>query len=398
MRSASRKTRGDIRRRATCCALAAAAWWSLPLSAAQAQSGSPFLLIDRELRAEVVDLVGIEDGWVECLRSGLIDRRPVSDLLVLMKTDAVDASRFAADDRVLELADGQRWVGAPAPESLPDHLDWKIDRVGVLSAPLERVLRARLLAEAPMPKLDANAAEDRLVLANGDVLSGLLVAIDEQVEFEVAGASEVTRLPLAQVASLALVNPPERASGTMIWLADGSVLSITQCRWSPASFQFTTAAESRQCSVEPEMLRGINFAAERVMPLAELRPAISHDSKWLSVVEAPVVVDPGRAVGLSDVQMRGPVVVEYELPPGAGRLVTTAIVPRFAADWADLQLVVLVDGQVEFDEEMDGAGRSRREIDVPLNGASTLTIRIDEGRRGPIQDVILLQRPMLLFD
>lgn len=398
MKQPGHTTSGGIRRCAARLAFAAAAACSLPISAAQAQSGAPFLLIDRDLRADVVDLVGIEDGWVECLRAGLIDRRPTSDLLVLMKTDAADPGRFAADDRVLELADGQRWVGAPAPESLPDHLDWKIDRVGVLSAPLDKVLRARLQAEAPLPRLESNAAEDRLVLANGDVLSGLLVAIDEQVEFEVTGSSEVTRLPLAQVASLALVNPAERASGTMIWLADGSVLSITQCRWSPASFQFTTAVESRQCSVEPDMLRGVNFAAQRVMPLADLRPAVSHDSAWLSVVEAPRVVDPGRAVGLSDVQMRGPVVAEYELPPGAARFVTTAIVPRFASDWADLELVVLVDGRVEFEAEMDGAGRSRREIDVALSGASTLTIRIDEGRRGPIQDVILLQRPMLLFN
>lgn len=366
---------------------------------AHAHQQQRFLLIDRDLRADTVDLVSIEGGWVECLRSGLIDRRPVSDLLVLMEIDEEgESSRFAAGDRVVELADGQRWVGAPAPSSLPEHLDWKIDRIGVLSAPLEQVLRARLLTDAPMPKVDPQAAEERLLLANGDALSGLLVAIGDDVEFEVSGSTEATHLPLVQVASLALVNPPVRPSGMMVWLADGSVLCVKECRWSPASFQFTTSVDALKCSVETDMLRGINFAAQRVMPLAHLEAQVRRESKWLSVVEAPQILDPDRAVGLSDVQMRGPIEARYTLPKGATRFVATAVVPRFAADWAELNLTVVVDGQAVFEAGMDGTGRSRREIDVPLRNASTLTIRIDQGARGPIQDVIVLQRPMLLFE
>ncbi|GEM_PF-4566045 len=364
-----------------------------------AQQHQRFLLIDRDLRADTVDLVGIEDGWVECLRSGLIDRRPMSDLLVLTAfDDDEESSRFVASDCVVELADGQRWVGAPAPASLPEHLDWKIDRVGVLSAPLEQVLLARLRPDAPMPGIDPQTAEDRLLLANGDALSGLLVAIGDDVEFEVSGSTEATHLPLAQVASLALVNPPARPSGMVVWLADGSVLSIKECRWSPASFQFTTSVDSLKCNVETEMLRGINFAAERVTPLAHFEPQVSHESKWISVVESPQMLDAGRPVGLSDVQMRGPIEARYALPEGATRFVATAVVPRFAADWAELNLSVIVDGQTVFEAGMDGTGRSRREIDVPLHDASTLTIQIDEGARGPIQDVIVLQRPMLLFE
>ena len=111
-----------------------------------------------------------------------------------------------------------------------------------------------------------------------------------------------------------------------------------------------------------------------------------------------MVVEAHRAVGLSDVEMRGPVEARYSLPQGATRFWATAIVPRFAADWADLTITILVDDQIVLEAGMDGTGRSRREIDLPLNHASTLTIRLDEGGRGPIQDVILLQRPMLLLD
>jgi len=137
-----------------------------------AQLPQRYLLIDDDLRADTVDLVAIENGQVECLRSGLIDRRPMGDLLVMMRLDEEDgSSRFDAGDRFVELADGQRWIGAPARSPLPEHLGWKIDRIGVLAAPLDKVLRARLRAEAPLPTFDENAEGDRLRLSNGDALS-----------------------------------------------------------------------------------------------------------------------------------------------------------------------------------------------------------------------------------
>lgn len=372
---------------------------ALLVSASSAAAQQRFLLIDRDLRADTVDLVAIDNGNVESLRSGLIDRRPMGDLLVIMRLEDGDASsRFDAGDRLVELADGQRWVGAPAQSPRPDHLAWKIDRLGVLAVPLDEVLRVRLEAGAPLPAFNEKAAADRLALANGDALSGLLVSIGDDIEFEATGSSAAMRLPLTQVASMALANWPRRPSGMMLWLADGSVLRVDECRWSPGALSFTTTEGSIKCRVESAMLRGISFAAERVMPLANLRPQVRQQSKWLSVVDTPTVVDAPRAIGLSDVQMRGPIEARYALPQGATRFAATAIVPRFVADWADFNLTVLVDDQVVLEAGMDGTGRSRREIDVPLHDASTLTIRLEEGARGPIQDVILLQRPMLLFD
>lgn len=377
---------------AVCCALAST-------SAALAQLRDRYLLIDRDLRADTVDLVSIRDGWVECLRSGLIDRRPVGDLLGIMRLDEHDGvADFAAGDRCVELVDGQLWYGAHEPSPLPEHLGWRIDRIGVLSAPLEDVLRARLVEGARLPVLEPQATEERLLLANGDAMSGLLVSIGQQVEFEATGSSEVLRLPVHQVASLALLNLPQRPSGTMVWLEDGSVLRVTDVQWSPASMQFTTAADSMRCSVESGMLRGLSFAAERVVPLADLSPEVVRESSSLKVVEAPVVLNAERAIGLSDVQLRGPIDAVYTLPDGATRFHATVVVPRFAADWAELDVVVLLDGRIVLETGMDGTGRSRREIDLSVAGARTMTLRLGEGQRGPIQDVIVLQRPMLLFD
>jgi len=365
---------------------------------ARAQDRQRFLLIDLDLRADTVELAAIEDGWVECLRSGLIDRRPMHDLLAIMRVDEPDPARFAAGDRLVDLVDGQRWVGAPASAPLPDHLGWKIDRIGVLAAPVEQIRRARFLPGAKLLKLDEHAAEDRLLLANGDALSGLLVSLGEEIVFEVTDSLEPTRLPRRHVASLALVNPAQRPSGMMVWLADGSVLRVRECRWSPASFQFTTMTDGLKCNVETEMLRGISFDSQRLMPLAELAPEVSRDSPYLRVVEEPHVVDRDRAAGLADVEMRGPIEARYALPPGATRFFTTAVVPRSAAQWADFDLTILVDDRIVFESRMDGTGRSRREIILTLRDASALTVRLEEGARGPVQDVLLLQRPMILFD
>jgi len=392
-----RETNVPLRNRGLvqCMTMAAA----LLASACSVAAQQRFLLIDRDLRVDTVDLVGIDNGHVECLRSGLIDRRPIGDLLVMMRLEEGESSsRFDAGDRFVELADGQRWVGVPARSPLPEHLGWKVDRVGVLAAPLEEVLRARLEAGAPMLPFDEKAEGDRLALSNGDALSGLLVSIGDDVEFEATGSSVAMRLPLKQVASMTLANLPRRPGGMMLWLADGSVLRVNECRWSPGAMSFTTTAGSIKCRVESEMLRGINFAAERVMPLASLHPRVRQEWKWLSVVDAPMVVDAQRAIGLSDVEMRGPIEARYSLPPGATRFSATAIVPRLVADWADFTLTILVDDRVVLEAGMDGTGRSRREIDLPLHHATTLTIRLEEGGRGPIQDVILFLRPVLLFD
>ncbi len=378
-------------------ALVTAAWTISPGSAL-AQARQRFLLIDRDLRADTVELASIDQGWVDCLRSGLVDRRPVSDLLVLMRVDESDLSRFSAGDRALELVDGQKWIGAPSPSRDPDQLGWKVDRIGVLSAPLERIRLARLLPEARLLRLEPDAAEDRLLLANGDELAGLLVNVGDEVLFEVSGSDAPTRIALPQVASIALVNARERTAGMMVWLADGSVLRVEQCRWSPTGFQFILSDGGPACSVETDMLRGISFDAQRLMPLVELTPRIRSDSPWLRVVEPPRVIDPDRPAGLSDLEMRGPIQATWALPRGATRFFATAVVPRSAADWADFDLTLLIDGSPVLQVHMDGTGRSRREIILPLRQAASLTIRLDEGARGPIQDVIILQRPMLLFD
>lgn len=380
------------------CFAAVAAGMMADSPCCSAQERRAFLLIDRDLRADTVELARIEDGWVECLRSGLIDRRPTEDLLALLRLDEVESSRFEAGDRVVELVDGQRWVGAPAPGGAPDQLAWKIDRIGLLSAPLEQVRRARLLPRAALPALGEHEAEERLILANGDALSGLLVSLGEEVVFEVSGSAEATRLPLRQVASLALANPAQRPEGLMLWLADGSVVKAKTCRWTSGTLEFTTATGGLTCRVEADMLRGMSFAAQRLMPLAALSPRLSRDSANLCVVEPPRLVDPDRAVGLADVELRGPIEARYDLPRGATRFAATAIVPRYAAQWADLHLSILLDDRIVFEGAMDGAGHSRREIALELDGASSLAIRIGEGGRGPVQDVILLQRPMLLFD
>ncbi len=365
---------------------------------AAAQERPAFLLIDRDLRADTVELARIDGEWVECLRSGLIDRRPTGDLLALLRLDEVESARFDAGDRVIELVDGQRWVGAPAPDGSPDHLAWKIDRIGVLPAALDQVRRARFLPQAALPVLNEHEAEERIILANGDALSGLLVSVGAEVVFEVSGSAEPTRLPLRQVASLALANPAQRYAGMMLWLADGSVVKVQTCRWTPGALEFTTSTGGLSARVEADMLRGMTFAAERLMPLAGLTPEVSRESAHLRVVEPPRLIDPRRAVGLADLELRGPIEARYDLPHGATRFTATAVVPRSAAQWADLQLTILVDDRVVFDGAMDGAGQSRREIALTLRGASTLTIRLAEGGRGPVQDVIVLQRPMLLFD
>ena len=102
------------------------------------------------------------------------------------------------------------------------------------------------------------------------------------------------------------------------------------------------------------------------------------------------------AITLKRIEYRGPLVVRYALPANCRRLAAEATLPECDRVWGDYELIVRDD-----DEEVHrvrlNAEHPTDAINVPLSG-SELTIELTRGANGPIQDLLILSRAMLLIE
>jgi hypothetical protein len=380
---------------------------ALTISSAAPIPDESCMLIDRSSRVVRARLMGISDSQVRVERGGILDQRDVSDLLMLVlddESDENDGIIESASMGLIELTDGQRWVGNFVPEERrDDRIAWDTANMGRLTVAVEKIRRMNLRGRQNSVirnALESNdvpeAVGDRLVLTNGDVLHGFLDSAGKQFVFETNDGQRV-ELSYVQVAQVELLNPAQARRGALVWMADGSITGVEDLTWTPAVMRLTIAGRQTG-AISGGSLRGVVFASEMFVALSELEPQVSRLSDWMDWVEPPRRANPNAACGLSDIQLRGPVEVTYTIPSGSTQLRTTAVVPRRAGPWADLVLDVLVDGRSVWREPMDATGRSRREIELDLSGGRALTIRIEEGGRGPVDDVVILERPMILLD
>ena len=89
-----------------------------------------------------------------------------------------------------------------------------------------------------------------------------------------------------------------------------------------------------------------------------------------------------------------PIVVRYVLPEPGMRFLARAVLPRKDRGWGDLEIVVR-DGARELLRSRLDAQHPAVAIDLPISGTD-LTIELLEGRNGPVQDTVLLLRPLLI--
>ena len=131
-----------------------------------------------------------------------------------------------------------------------------------------------------------------------------------------------------------------------------------------------------------------------MVPLARLTPISVETSATRFHVPAPRQLEQQAPLGLGRIEYRGPLVVRYALPAKCRRFSAEAHVPRSAGVWGDLELVIRDDDHEVFRSRLD-ATTPTAEINVPLSG-SELTIELEQGEHGPIQDRLVVSRAMFL--
>lgn len=363
--------------------------------------------------------------------------------------EAMDATRAAEDTAVspsvsvdretwmLTLTDGQRLLGRLEPDEMGgaggETLRFRSSRLGELEVALERVAsveRASVVGVTP------DASADVVRLANGDELRGFVVDMGGEIAIERTDGS-IAAFDLDLVDSVTLANPAERSGRPLLSLMTGEVIAGVPAAGTETAprcvllvadllrsgpIEDAASGPSRPGSsssegliahlcVDASEIRSLTLPGEAIHALASIEPSrvVPGDARRRT--------DPPRVEPASDARLApsivfsGPMAVEWTLPDGAGAIAFDArLGPTLSAQtappgpWADAMLRISVRGRsgestlvvqrldsgsptVRVAEGLPGVGE----------GGRTLVIELDAGAHGPIQDRLLLARPVLIM-
>lgn len=262
---------------------------------------------------------------------------------------------------------------------------------------LVQVERA-LLAERPVPAPGQPAVSDVLRLANGETVLGTIVQINANgcvvqgpmgqltIDFDV--------LTLAEVA-----NPVEQISGPamplMAWieLANGSRLLASSLEFRKNSMKLQRLAGEADMNLPAGDIHAVEVINGRWRWLDNIRPLLDEHRpfltvRWPSRFGVNVVGGPLRIGGQSysygiGVHSASRLIFDVK---GGSRFYCEAGLDISAGPLADVDVYVLLDGKVAMEHKSASAGAKPIVIDLPLNGAQKLELRVEFGANGDVQD------------
>lgn len=376
--------------------------------------------VTRDLRLEPVTVSAFDLERITFLADGRPRERRVAEILALFRTDSQRGSGIemigtlpGSTRPVLELTDGQRIHGqieaADAATHSEGRITWRSDTAGVLEVPLEQVHRVRLVEGEAIANGEPGRG-DMVRLINGDRITGFVTRIGKVVGIEPEGERRELELPLERVAQVQLTNPVDplarEASTARLWVSDGSVIDVRHLSWDGANYDVRlTTVDHHETTEEGvnavtrgiELVRAVLFPGASILALADLEVVSVKGPHWLEPALPPRILRDDVLLGLADVEITGPVEVKYRLPSGAGRFAAEVELPATDWTWGDVDFVLKVDDTEVLRKHLDGT--------TPLFNATaalpvgeTLWIVIEEAGNGPVQDRVILRRPMIRVD
>lgn len=358
------------------------------------------ILIGQDLQVTQTRLVTLDQQYVSTRPAGGAARTDaVSDFIALA---AVNVTPALPGTGLLVLADGQQLPGeALEDDNAEDVLVWRHPWLGRIDVPIDDVANVRFRAGVSLPE-PSNA--DVVLLANGDRLEGFIVALGDPVVLEVQRGDAVSllELPLRNVASVRMVAPQQEPSGVRVWLADGTIIDAHAVQIEDNGRARLTSTwhgpDDAPTRLMTSEITAILLDPSTLTPLADIPPQRVEGPMTRYEIPAPMVREEAAVLGLSSIEYRGPLVVHYVLPRGTSRFAAEAILPDTAQPWGDFELIVRSAGEVLFQTRMNASNPSVNiNIELPASEAGReLTVEMLEGAYGPINDRLILQRPMLL--
>jgi hypothetical protein len=358
-----------------------------------------FLLIDQDLTSRQVRVTEINSHALSYVdRAGTAHTAAISDCIALIRREG--GPRAKASRRLL-LSDGQRLPGTVASAASPggDRFAWVHPWLGRIDVPLDDIRAVVLQPGRPAPE---PAGEDVILLVNGDRLEGIITGAGDAITIEI-GAGQTAQpieVPLDRIAAAAMITPRKPAAGRRVFFRDGTVLGVRRFDLGADGYvRLTTAltpAGEQPMQVMFSEITAIIFEPEKVIPLGRLAPASIESSAPRYVLPRPRTVGEDAPLGPAEIEYRGPLVVRYRLPDGCRRFAAEAILPPSARAWGDFLLIVAAGDEELYRARLNGEHPTDT-INVPIAGRE-LTVELTQGANGPIQDRLILRRPLLLVE
>lgn len=387
--------------------LAGAAFARAQTPPRSAPTDSPRLVLDTGLHQHAGRLVSITPAAVVIRdEAGRLVTFPRRDVVAVIPTLGAAASASTPKPRpspTLRLVDGQILPGSLRPDrpASPDRVRWDSAALGPVSVPLEDVASIVLLPERDNASAPRPSSADTVALLNGDRALGFVAAVGPDVVLEADGVTST--IPRARVVSLGLANSPRPPAGSWVWLPDGTAIAVSAidvaadgaATFSP---RLDTELPAGLAHVESHDLRAVLFDAARLVALSSLSHAVvpSHDRRW-----TPPIAFGDRAQATlfaADIDLPGPLAVEWTLPPKAERLSMAVEMPPASRVWGDCEVVVTLDDHELARARVNGQAPEAA-FNVPLrcDAAARLRVTIEPGASGPIQDRVVLRRAVVLL-
>ena len=381
-----------------------------------ARALTPAILIGPDLQPQRVTLHTLADGMIHFFDEARRMRVERLDQFVQLRDlgiahdysgagEPADVAKSAAqtsvgaDQAVLELTDGQRLVGRFVGGEEDGQAVW-FDHPGLgqVSVSLEGIASLTLRGELMSAHVPS---ADRVHLGNGDVLEGFVVGVTgDGVELQNSQTAGTITLSLDRVRAVHLANPltGEPSASRGVWLRDGSRLHVDDLNVGgfTVTMHAALAADEQLTRLPVQQVQRFDTALRRL----SLRDLVDLTLVWRTPAHVfGVPIDTG--VTDDGTVMHAPSALRYELPNGAARFAATVALhaPADAApqaqQWADLDVVLLIDGHERARVHLDAASPAGR-INVDAGGLE-LTIRIESADNGPVMDQVRISDAAILL-
>lgn len=297
-----------------------------------------------------------------------------------------------ADDRLVLITDLFEEVSVPL----------SVVRGVLFHPPGDPQLRDRLAARAS----DAEATQDRVILANGDELSGSLLgaklAADRlmiQLKTDIGQIEiEHDRIAALLLDPALLKTPKARGPQTLVGFKDGSLILADRFSLGENEAQLGFAGGIQLKSDRPHQIVFLQPLDRSLVYLSDLEPRSYKHVPYLSVawpIETDASAAGGRlrdATGLyaKGLGMHSAARVMYVLPKGVRRLQAELAIDAAAGERGSVVFRVFTNTGQEwrpaFTSEVVRGGDPPTPISVDLEGVKAITLMVDYADRGDTQD------------
>ncbi len=311
----------------------------------------------------------------------------------------------APEGAVLLFPDGDRMYGGVVGAADETSLKVLSSTLGDLAIPLESILGLVLKLPTEADEVDAFLSRVRsaprqtelLWLANGDLLAGGLLGLDEKnIKFQPeSGPIELDRSGVVALGfdPTLVVYPRPQGTFLELALADGSRLGVT----APRLEQGQVVATTRFGTPIRVPLGELVSVHSRSASIAYLSEREASAQQYVSYVgptrpyrrDAAVTGHPLRLAGQPfdhGLGTQSRTLLAYRLAPGDRRFQAVVGLDDRAGSQGGVVFRVLVDGREEFASPPMSVRDAPRTIDVDVEGAKVVILATEFGPRGDVRD------------